>query len=218
MVQAALRAEPPELMVVFDGQSFNRTPPWEGDENGRSYPWHLLHGPGWGVADRPSGGIAHAVPAVSGNAWSTLLTTVATRTHPLANAATITALVLCGGTTSVNNGDSAATIYANMVDYAVGCRTAGFDYIVACDILGSGSFAGGEITAWADANTLILADASEAFDAVVNTHGAFEAEWGASYWESDPPMFGFDQTHPVGDGTIVLAEAVAAVLWPLLAS
>jgi len=211
---AATRRSNPPLLVVFDGQSFNVVPPWEGSILGRSYPYRLLHDMDQYDLGRPRYGIPGTVPAISGQSWTDLAATVETRIYPLAASATRTALVMCGGTTDINTGDSGATLYADHVSYADGCRAAGFDIIIATTLLGSTSFTGGEITARTDFNTLLLADAEDAFDGIADVDAAFVALYGAAYWDETPPFF--DGVHMYGESCAEFARVVGPVLWPLI--
>ncbi len=153
MVRARLRTC--RNLFVADGQSLNLQPDF-----GTTYPQVI-------ASSHPS--LQVKVAALGGTSWTDLADTQAARLNTMANSATNTMLVLCGGTGDVVlENDSGATIYADMVAYASAARSAGFDKIAAQTITKTTGMTGGQNTSRTDANTLLLADASHAFDAVID--------------------------------------------------
>lgn len=171
MSQGQFRAAP--YAFVFDGQSLNFVP-----IGGPTYPTVVMAG----LAVALGYESPHVVVAQSGQSWTLLLNgstpppdaalgwvrPASVRLYPKANMGLTTFLLMCGGTSDVEEGDTGATIYADMVTYADLARAAGFDRIVAQTITPSTTFSAGEETARAAANVLILADADDAFDAVAD--------------------------------------------------
>jgi len=157
MTRGAFRAPGP-WRVVFDGQSLNLVGLNLDLTTHTTYPEQVM-------ADRR---VVWNNVAISGASWTVLATTAATRLHPLANRNDNTLLVMCGGTADIAAGDSGATLYADEVAYANAARTAGFDYIICTTLVGNSGNDAGEETARLNHNSLLLADASNAFDAVVD--------------------------------------------------
>lgn len=205
-MRAQVRApSTPALRLIFDGQSHNLVPTLDGIL-GQPYPWHLTRGRSapWGVV------------AVSGQSWTTLLTTIESRLYPTLGRATTTVLLMSGGTTDVNDGDTAAQVYADHVAYADLARANGATKIIACTLIGSTTFTAGEDVVRQDFNTLLRADADAAFDGVADVDAALVAAYGASYWTDTDVLW--DGTHMLGASAQTYAAAVAAVLDPLLSA
>lgn len=138
------------MQLVFDGQSLNLMPV------GNTYPALLMVG-------RVG---AWAAVAISAASWTTLATTRTARLGQLGRACTPSVLVMCGGTTDLTDGDSGATVCADMESYATAARALGFDYVVACTITPSIGFTGPQETQRLAANVAIRASAG--FDAVAD--------------------------------------------------
>lgn len=113
--------------VIFDGQSLNNYPAAPGN-----YPTLLM-------ANYPS--IAWKDDrdnvAVDGLSWTTLATTASTRLHPFGKGALTNILIMCGGTSDIWAGDSAATLYADHLSYANNARAAGFDKVIVTTLVGN---------------------------------------------------------------------------------
>lgn len=182
--------------MVFDGQSLNNTP----SAGVTSYPAQTMAG--------------RSVPwvnaAVSGQSFTTLATTAAIRTDYLVKQADSTVLVLCGGTSDILDGDSAATVASDMAAYASARRSAGVDRVIATTITGNTAFTGPQESVRVAANALILADAT--YDAVVDL---------ASVPELDDPAdvtYYSDGLHWTTAGATAAAGAVGPVLSSVLAT
>ena len=156
MTVAAVAVSASRSRVIFDGQSLNAAP------IGNSYPLKLMTGPYKGVPWKN-------VP-IAGTSWTVLANTVADRTWPHAIRARWAILCLCGGTSDLQAPESndGPTVYSDMSAYANGCRTAGFDYIIATTITPSTVFLTSEETARQAANTAIIGNSGAPFNAVVD--------------------------------------------------
>lgn len=134
---------------------------------------------------------------------------LAARRNQFATAATNSILVLIGGQSDIIFGDTAATIYADMVTYAESATAAGFDAVIATTIVPSTFYSAGQNTIRLAANTLISADGDGAFTTVVdlaNTAG-LDTVPGASY---------ADGLHWSATGAAEAAAALAAPITALL--
>jgi len=181
--------------VVFDGQSLNLTGVNVDLETNNPYPDQVMSGRG----------VPWANVAVAGQSWTTLATTAATRTHPLAGFTTNTLLVMCGGTADILDGDSGATLYADEVAYANAARAAGYSHVVATTLVGNSATTGGQNSARLSHNSLLLADASNAFDFVVDFDVPPLDDW------TDTDYY-FDGVHWLETG----AAAAAALMSPVI--
>lgn len=205
MSQASVRApSTPPVRLIFDGQSHNIVP--FPPILGQPYPWHLTRGRGvpWGVV------------AVSGSSWTVLLTDIDERLYPTLGHATTTVLLMSGGSSDVVDGDTGAQIYTDHVTYADLARTADPTIkIIACTLLGSTGFAIDSREARRlDFNTLLLADADDAFDAIADVDAAFVAIYGAAYWSNTSVLW--DGLHMTNAAAVVYADTVAPVLDSLI--
>jgi hypothetical protein len=118
----------------------------------------------------------------------------------------------CGGTTDLSvELDTGATIYADYWAYTDAARAAGFDYVIATTITPSTSFSGPVETQRLAANTAILADASNKFDAV--------CDFAADPRLDDPADTTYYTTglHFTNAGADVAAELMAPYLTAALA-
>jgi hypothetical protein len=181
--------------VVFDGQSLNVIPPYEGNILGWSYPWYLMRGRG----------IPASVVAVSGQSWTTLFTTIESRLYPVLNRADVTVLIMCGGTSDIASGDSGAQLYADHRQYADAARTEGATYVIATTLVGNTGNDAGEEAARAAFNALLLADAGNSFDAVVDLDATALTDW------TDGDYY-FDGVHWYDPGAVLAANTVAPAL------
>ena len=173
-----------DVLIVGDGQSHSNIPT------------------GFAIPDVVSMELGYPLSNVSvgGSSWSTLLTTVHSRLGPVLpdDASSTAVLLMIGGTQDIVEGDTAATVYADAVAYAVAARSlaAGPLYIVAAtippagpNVLNNQHFTEAEEAVRVAANALILADGSGAFDAAVDITVAPYDD------PSDPTYFQVDQTH-----------------------
>jgi hypothetical protein len=71
---------------------------------------------------------------------------------------------MCGGTSDIWGGDSGATVYSDMYTYSDNARTYGIDLVIACTITPNTGNSGAQETQRLDANSRIIADASNKFD------------------------------------------------------
>ena len=185
-----INAKPAPWIVVFDGQSLNLVPGALTTYcykvmSGRGVPWRITAKSGipW---------IGNPTP------WSDLSDDAATRTHPLAKAATQSVLVMCGGQSDLWADDTAATLYADGVTYANAARAAGFDWIIGTTITANSVNTAGQNTERQAHNVLLLADASNAFDDVVDLAANANLE--------DYNTYTSDGVHWTGAATTIVAS------------
>jgi hypothetical protein len=173
-----------DAVVVFDGQSLNRIPVPD-------YPALAMAG--------IRGARAENI-AVNGESWTVLAKDVQTRRDPLADGYAV--LVMVGGTSDVTSGDDGPTMYGDMASYAESARDAGFDYIIAATIQPSTGATPAEDAARAEANRLLLADAEDAFDEVVDLAGTpgLDDPRGPAYYDGIG--------HPSPRGAQLMADAI----------
>ena len=180
---------------MFDGQSLGLIP---GAPN--NYPTVTMQSfPTWAWTNVHIGAMS----------WTQLAATQTGRCHVHANTGLVTVLVMCGGTSDIYvEQDSGATCYADHVAYADAARAAGFDLVVATTLVKADGYGGGAETRRTDFNTLLLADASNAFDAVAD-------------FAADPSLDDPTDTTYYLDGIhwkIAGAAAAAACMVPVLQS
>lgn len=183
--------------VVFDGQSLN------------NYPAVPDNMPTLVLADLP--GVPGLNISRDTTSWTDLVGSVAWRRNPKAHIGLTTILLMNGGTSDILGGDTGATLYADEVSYANSARTAGYDLIVAVTLCPNVNNTGGMETARVDHNTLLLADASNAFDAVVDIANLPELDDPADltyYLPSNP--------HWTAAGAAAAAGAIVPVVAGLL--
>ena len=181
---AACGGDGGEAVVVFDGQSLNRVPVPD-------YPALAMAG----FRDAAAENIA-----VNGESWTVLAKDVETRRDPHADGYAV--LVMVGGTSDVTSGDDGPTVYRDMASYAESAREAGFEYVIAATIQPSTGLTSAEDAARAEANRLLLADADDAFDEVVDlaeTPGLVDPA-GPGYYDGIG--------HPSKRGAELMAEAI----------
>lgn len=158
---------PRPCRIVFDGQSRLAIPPWNGLP-----PWNgQLLGYSWGRLVTAGLGLPAVSRAVSGQGWTELSTTFATRVAPYITPAEPTIFVMCGGASDIlNDGDEPEQAYADAGAYAQMARNVGAAYVLATTIMPGTLFqASGDAEERRQAtNALMLADADDHFDAVVN--------------------------------------------------
>jgi hypothetical protein len=188
--------------VVFDGQSLNVIP-----APPDNYPAQLMAGRGWPFTN----------VAISGISWTVLQMSITERTLKYGAIPGQAILVMTGGTTDLGaEGDTGATVYAQMGAYANLCRAAGFDRILVNTITPSKALitdlGAGHETARTDCNTLLKADASHFFDAVIDiaSDSRLNDYTNATYYEQ---VF---HTHWTPAGAAVTASLVNPVLTPML--
>lgn len=104
---------------------------------------------------------------VGGLAWLQLIAMTREMAQS-AKAALATFLMMNGGTTDYVVGRTGAQCYADQVTYAEAWRSAGGGYVIGSTTTPSTEITGGNETRRQDGNALVLADASQAFDAVAD--------------------------------------------------
>ena len=201
--------------VVFDGQSRVNTPPWEGNPLlGYSWPriaMSGLHVPGYDQ------------PAISGTSLTVLASNFGTRAAPYIAPPSFepTIYVICGGHSDyTSEGNTGAQVYADAWALADLARSKGAVYVVCTTTLPSTVIAGGQETQRQAGNALILADASNKFDAQINldvprldnpldTRSYFDGVHIYGFPGQPGPQYGTARAAEIA--APVLAAAVAAV-------
>lgn len=203
MSQIAVQPPAGEWRVVFDGQSHNLVP-------GIGNIW--VDGPGFPYYVMEDRGIPYTIVAIGGYSWTALAPSVSTRLYPTVSGAEKTVLVMNGGSHDVIDGDSGATVYADMVSYASGARAAGFSHILACTIPPMAALGEPRETNRQTANSLIISDPSGAFDEVADIASApgVENPYSVAYW--------IDGIHWLRLGAINAAAVASAKLDLILAT
>lgn len=191
----AVAARCPRNRVVFDGQSLNLLP------IGSRWPSLAMarRGEHWNNQSNGS------------TSWTSLHKRAPQIVYPLAALASNAVLVLgIGGETDLmDESDSGATVYADLVAYSAAAKTAGFDKVLGLTIPPSTAFTSPQNTARLNANTLILADASGAFDAKVDVSVApLDDASNTTYYS--------DGLHLTAAGALAVADLVLPVLLALL--
>lgn len=204
---------PRPCRIVFDGQSRVAIPPWNG----------LLLGYSWGRLVTAGLGLPAVLRAVSGQGWTELSTTFATRVAPYITPAEPTIFVMCGGGSDIlEDGDEPEQVYADAGAYAQMARDVGAAYVLATTIMPGKLFqeheSGDAEERRQAANALMLADADGHFDAVVNLDVP-------GLTDTDDFDVYYDGNHVYGPGVVELdgkvgkglgTTRVAAVVRPYL--
>lgn len=182
--------------MLFDGQSHNL------------YPLNGVSCPSQAMATR-------ALPWVNiartGQAWSTLAGTITSRVAENYRCHARAVAVLIGGSSDVDEGDSAAAVLADMESYAATHRALGASAIVAATIPPGALFAdGGQDAVRLAANELIRASSS--WDAVADVAGIPDL---ADY--NDSEFYG-DTVHWTTAGAALAAELVGDAIDTVVAS
>lgn len=197
MSQARVRT--PLVAVVFDGQSFNLLP---GPLNG-GYPVTLMN------TYFPT--IAWSNVSIGAMSWTKLSATATHRCYVHGNDGLTTVLIMNGGTNDITSeADSGATLYADQGAYATAAKAAGFDLIICLTLTKANSMSGTEDTNRLNNNTLVIADASNYFDGVVQV-----AEDSRMSDPTDTTYFS-DGVHWTAAGCAVVAGLTQPVLSALL--
>lgn len=155
------------------------------------YPYRVMSGRG----------IPHVVPAVNGTSWSSLQPTQTTRLGRAIAPYERCVLVMCGGTSDLTEGDTAATLLSDMEGYATSARALGVDYIIATTITPSTLLDATQETRRVAANTLIKA--STAWEACIDLAAipALQNTADTTYY--------LDGTHWTGTGAQIAADAIS---------
>lgn len=111
--------------------------------------------------------IARYSLTVPGISWQTLLLNTREMGQS-AKAGVVTVLAMLGGLADLTGGRTGAQIYADMVTYA---NAWGGTYVIGCTIPTSTDLTGPQETVRGTANSLIIADASDAFDTILDVAG-----------------------------------------------
>ncbi|MGQ0831213.1 MAG: hypothetical protein ACT4OV_06000 [Microthrixaceae bacterium] len=148
--------DPITFSVIFDGQSLNGRP-----RGVDSAPSKLMAG-----RDIPTSEVW-----IDGYSWMQLAPTVADRIGTFPTVAQVTIAIGIGGTTDYRFFRTGEQVYADMVSWAVNARAAGVDYVIQTTTTPSSKIVGEAEDNRRAGNALVLADASHAFDAVVDLAG-----------------------------------------------
>lgn len=151
---------PRSCRVVFDGQSRMAFPTWDG-----------FGGYSWGRLAMAGRGLPGYLVAVSGQSITDLMADFATRVAPKLSGPEPSIYVMgdVGPSDIVDEGDSAATVYSQAGQLAGMARAAGADYVLCASMLpGDPYFDPSHEAIRLSANALLLADASDYFDATVD--------------------------------------------------
>lgn len=195
MTRARVRDPDTPWRVLFCGQSMNWLPAPPDNYptrlmSGRSIPWVNLAGIGIGWDDLDDPADFDEVEAQ-------------TSRHGGQNIA-----IMCGGTSDIVNGFTGQQVYDLESAYATSIRALGVDHVIAVTMPDAEQFTAGQRTERGNHNTLLLADADEAFDAVVDI--------GIDDWDGTPLL---DQTEdPVLHLTAAGAQHFADLVTPALDS
>lgn len=195
---AQVRNRPPgsSWRVVFIGQSWLNSPsPYTGGPesipavsmSGRGIPWENLaiNGVGW----------AAWLAALMQDVYDQVVPTTANNVLVMYDS----------GQSSAWSGATAATIYAEQVDIAEAAKNiGGYTHVIGSTLTGNAANTSPQNTKRLDLNTLMLANADGAFDAVVDVNVGPVADW------TDPTYYFED--HPNAAG----CAALAALLIPTL--
>jgi hypothetical protein len=208
--------------VVIDGQSLANTPPWSGMSGGQpfilGYSWFRMAMLGMRLP-------GYDQPAVGGTSLTVLNTTFTERCAPYIAKASFepTVYVLCGGHTDyAGEHDTGAQVYADAGALADKARSYGALYVICTTTFPSIAIAGADETQRQAGNALILADASNKFDAQIDfeVDGLDDPLDTASYFDGvhiygGPPSDGFRADKGTAKAATVarpyIAAAVAAV-------
>jgi hypothetical protein len=155
-VTAPFRA--PASVLVVDGQSLNNVPSCWADE--------VMVG-----VDRNYYNVARNGYPWAGTNLVSLHGSWLYRIQGHAHESAHGVLTMLGGQSDVLNGADGATIYARMVAYSARAKADGIAEVIACTMTPGvvpTAYSSGQNTERLAANVLILADASNAFDAVVD--------------------------------------------------
>lgn len=205
MTRAPFRLPAP-VRIVFAGQSHNQWPPFGyGDDLG-PYPNRLM---------RYLPGVPWVNSAHGGHGWAELTPLIPDdiETQIRHRVGHNDVLIMSGGQSDIYEDDkTGAETYARAVAYANAARAAGFHEVHATTMPAFGPGGSidpdaGMLQARIDHNTLLMADASAAFDVVVDwhTHPALADATDTTYFEAD-------RVHFTPGGADVAAHLVAAAL------
>jgi hypothetical protein len=187
---------PSPLFLMFDGQSLNNTP-----EIPDNYPYLLAL----------ALGATYENEAISAASWGQLRRSIARRTLPFSRAGVVTVYAMCGGTHDIWLGASGAEVYSRMVEVAEAATAAGYTYVIGTTITPSDTFLIDDREARRlAANAAILADADNAFSAVVD----FADTPGLDDYES---IYYADELHWSADGAALAAATAEPIIAALVA-
>jgi hypothetical protein len=186
---------PSPLFLMFDGQSLNNTP-----DPPDNYPFILS----------AALGATYENKAISAASWGQLRRSAARRTMPYANAGVTTVYLQLGGTLDIMLAASGAETYNRMVEVAQAATTAGYDYVIGGTITPSDVMLVDDREARRlAANAALIADASNAFDAVIDFAGTAGLDDYASIYYSDA-------LHWSADGAALAAATAEPIIAALL--
>lgn len=148
-------AQSTKFKVVFDGQSLNHTPVIP-----NSYPYYLMTGRNISWVD-----MSHSLTG-----WVTLKSRLTQEWSQWAKG-TYNIYIMCGGTTDIELGLSGSHIYNDEVTVAQTAKANGFQYVINTTTTGKSVWDATENTNMANLNTLVKANAANAWDAVCDFQG-----------------------------------------------
>lgn len=183
-------------LAVFHGQSLNDTPAPPGD-----YPTLCVAGTR----------IVRVLAAHGGYTMEQLQPYEPSEVDPYANLARKTAALICTGSSDIWDGESGVGLYAEHVAWAARRRAAGFDKVIACTLVGNQTNTSPQNTERLGFNVLLLADASAAFDDVVDLDATALATW------TDGTYYQGDGIHWKAAGAQLAADTIRPVLVAQLA-
>jgi hypothetical protein len=157
--------------VIGEGQSHNLSP---SAPYGQAIPYHVAAT----LAARSGAPVPVFTPAIGGTSWTVLATTFVARLLPYLPSSARPKIILNGGTQDVIDGDTAATVYADMLAHArrirlnspagailIGCTIPPVD---AANPLTFGAWTAPREAVRVAANVLIAANADGGWDAVAD--------------------------------------------------
>lgn len=147
---------------------------------------------------------------VSGYAWAQLKSTAfMDYMTPYTGAGVVSVVTQIGGTTDYSEGAAGATVYANEGVVSAGALSRGADFVLGTTTTPSTIITGGNETKRTDGNTLVVADASNYFDTIVDLAGTSGLD--------DPNSANYsDGTHWTFAGRTLAAETIAPFIVGLL--
>lgn len=193
-----------DAVCIFDGQSLVV---WPSSGHVNSYPVQML-------STRPH--LARGIAAVGGLSWQQLDNDVPSRVGPYLKLSPTVLYLTVGGTTQVDLGQAAATIYASegtIIDLVRTEATAvGVDtfLVIGSTTTPSTSFSAGDNAILDELNNLKRADASGFYDTLVDLAAdpRLDDPADTTYYQ--------DGTHPTTAGAAAIAELMGAAVDALL--
>jgi hypothetical protein len=193
-----------DAVVIFDGQSLNV---WPSEGHANSYPVQML-------ATRPN--LARGIAGVAGLSWQQLDNDFTSRvTDRFLRLSPVAVYCMVGGTTQVDLGQAAATIYASELAIATlfrdACTALGVTgWVVGTTTTPSTSFSAGDNVILATLQGLQRADASNVYDGFADLAADPRLD------DASDTTYYVDGTHPTTAGAAAIAELVGAAVDALI--